>query len=102
MQPDDEICVCFHVSLRKLLNFARRERPKHAAQMSNCLEAGTGCGWCIPILCRIHAAADAGRAFAFESTPEEYQQQRTAYRKAALGKHSFETGKAEGESPPDP
>ncbi len=28
--------------------------------MSNCLGAGTGCGWCIPILVRIHEKALAG------------------------------------------
>jgi bacterioferritin-associated ferredoxin len=54
---DDKICYCYHVSLRKLINFARRERPEKASQMSLCLGAGTGCGWCIPILKKIHAQA---------------------------------------------
>src|ERR1043166_3814994 len=49
---DDKICCCYHVSLRKLVNFARRERLQRASQMSQCLGAGTGCGWCIPILKR--------------------------------------------------
>lgn len=53
MQPDDEICYCYHVSLRKLYHFARRERPRHPSRMSECLGAGTGCGWCIPLLCKI-------------------------------------------------
>ena len=53
MNLDDQICYCYHVSLRKLTNFARRERLRRASQMSNCLGAGTGCGWCIPILKRI-------------------------------------------------
>ncbi len=55
MKPDDEICYCYHVTLRKLLNFARRTRPQRASQLSQCLDAGTGCGWCIPVLQRIHA-----------------------------------------------
>ncbi|HWL94344.1 MAG TPA: (2Fe-2S)-binding protein [Phycisphaerae bacterium] len=50
MKPDDKICYCYHVSLRKLVNFARREKPERPSQMSDCLNAGTGCGWCIPIL----------------------------------------------------
>jgi NAD(P)H-nitrite reductase large subunit len=51
--PDDNVCYCYRVSLRKLVNFARRERPARASQMSRCLDAGTGCGWCIPFLVRI-------------------------------------------------
>jgi len=54
MNLDDNICYCYHVSMRKLVNFARRERLVRASQMSNCLGAGTGCGWCIPILQKIH------------------------------------------------
>lgn len=54
MNLDDDICYCYHVPMRKLLNFARREQPVRASQMSNCLGAGTGCGWCIPILRKIH------------------------------------------------
>jgi bacterioferritin-associated ferredoxin len=57
VEIDDQICYCYHISLRKLLNFARRKRPQRASQMSNCLGAGTGCGWCIPILRKIHGNA---------------------------------------------
>ena len=57
MNLDDDVCFCYHVPLRKLLAFARREQPKRASQMSNCLGAGTGCGWCIPILRRIQSQA---------------------------------------------
>jgi bacterioferritin-associated ferredoxin len=46
MNLDDEICHCNHVSLRKLINFARRTRPSDPALMSECLGAGTGCGRC--------------------------------------------------------
>jgi len=59
MNADDQICYCYHVPLRKLVNFARRERPQKPSQMSNCLGAGTGCGWCIPILMKIHASITA-------------------------------------------
>ena len=53
MQPDDELCLCFHVSLRKVRNFLRVEKPRKAAQLSDCFGAGTGCGWCRPFLLRL-------------------------------------------------
>jgi NAD(P)H-nitrite reductase large subunit len=56
MKIDDKVCYCYNVSLRKLVNFARRERIQRASQLSNCLNAGTGCGWCIPVLKKIHQA----------------------------------------------
>ena len=60
MGPDDKICYCYHVSLRKLYHFARRERLQRPSQMSDCLGAGTGCGWCIPILCKLHQRVSEG------------------------------------------
>jgi bacterioferritin-associated ferredoxin len=47
---DQEICLCFHVTRRKVLNFLRVERPRRASQLSECGGAGTGCGWCRPFL----------------------------------------------------
>ena len=89
MRLDDKICYCYHVSLRKLVNFARRERPARASGMSECLGAGTGCGWCIPILKRIHAevaaehAFDEGRSVAgLPETADEYARARSVYLKA--------------------
>jgi len=57
MSTDQEICHCYHVSLRKLINYARREHPAHPEQMSECLGAGTGCGGCVPHLRIIAEAA---------------------------------------------
>jgi bacterioferritin-associated ferredoxin len=54
MQPDDTVCFCFNVSLRKIETFCTVERPRYASQISECLSAGTGCGWCVPMLTRIH------------------------------------------------
>ena len=54
LDPDDTICFCFHVPLRKIENFCRVEKPKAASQISECLSAGTGCGWCVPMLRKIH------------------------------------------------
>src|SRR5262245_57313345 len=82
---DDRICYCYHVSLRKLINFARREQPVRASQMSDCLGAGTGCGWCIPILKRIHERARQGNGAeadviaALPATPDEYAGNREIY-----------------------
>jgi len=50
MQPDDELCLCFHVSKRKLVNYLRIERPRRASELTGCFGAGTGCGWCRPFL----------------------------------------------------
>lgn len=50
MNPDDEVCHCFHVTRRKLENFIRLRHVKRAEQLSECLGAGTGCGGCRPDL----------------------------------------------------
>src|SRR5881394_1067040 len=54
LKPDDTVCFCFHVPLRKIENFCRVEKPKAASQISECLSAGTGCGWCVPMLRHLH------------------------------------------------
>ena len=61
MQPDDELCLCFHVTRRKVENFIRIERPRRAGQMAECFGAGTGCGWCRPFLQRLFEKAQAGQ-----------------------------------------
>ena len=50
MLPDEELCLCFHVTRRKVENFIRVERPKRDTKLSECFGAGTGCGWCRPLL----------------------------------------------------
>ena len=95
MNPDDEICICFHVSLRKLVHFARREQPKAPARMSECLGAGTGCGWCIPILCKIAASAQRPDLFRVDLTPEEYAAERAKYQEEKRAKNTFEPPAAE-------
>jgi NAD(P)H-nitrite reductase large subunit len=81
MSPDDTICYCYHVAYRKLWNFARREQCRRPSQLSDCLGAGTGCGWCIPILKRIFDAAAEQQSDgpALEMTPEEDARRRKAY-----------------------
>lgn len=54
LQPDDTVCFCFHVTLRKIETYCTIEKPQAASQISECLSAGTGCGWCVPMLQKIH------------------------------------------------
>lgn len=55
MNSDDELCLCFHVTRRKVEQFIRARRPAVASQLSECYGAGTGCGWCRPFLQRLHS-----------------------------------------------
>lgn len=98
MTLDDDVCYCYHVSLRKLLNFARRTQPTHPEQMSECLGAGTGCGWCVPVLCKIAAAARAGQTFKLEQSPAEYAAARETYRTENRPRHQFDDPPQEGVS----
>jgi bacterioferritin-associated ferredoxin len=87
MQFNDEICYCFHVPMGKLIHFSRRVRPRRASQMTECLGAGTGCGWCIPFLIKIAEDPDAFRVD--DLSPEEYAARRDQYRKSGP-KNRFE------------
>ncbi len=87
MDPNDTICHCFNVPLRKLVNFSRRERPPHASQMTQCLEAGTGCGWCIPFLSKIAEHPDAFSTI--DLSADEYAARRSTYIKAEQPKNRF-------------
>jgi len=60
MKPDDELCLCFHVSQRKVATFLRVEKPRRVGQIAECFGAGTGCGWCRPFLGKMFAAAACG------------------------------------------
>jgi bacterioferritin-associated ferredoxin len=87
MDADDTVCYCFHVSRRKLVNFARRTQPRVPSQMADCGGAGTGCGWCIPFLKQIfrqnrgeNVGDDLDRL-----TPEEYAHRRAGYVRAGGG-----------------
>ncbi len=46
MLPDDELCLCFHVSWRKVINYIRIHQIRMPSQLAECQSAGTGCGWC--------------------------------------------------------
>ena len=76
-----EVCLCFHVSLRKLAKFCRLEKPKVATQLSECYGAGTGCGWCRPFLEHIFAETRDGNTPEFDMSEEEYRSLRKQYHK---------------------
>jgi len=86
MELDDEICYCFHISQRKILNYIRVQQPKVASQISECGSAGTGCGWCIPFLKKYFAQMKQGVTLTTEDlNAAEYASQRSEYIKAGKG-----------------
>lgn len=88
MDPDDELCLCFHVTRRKVENFIRLERPRRVGQLADCYGAGSGCGWCRPFLQRLFDAAQQASADAGEPdlpTAAEYARGRTNYVHAGGG-----------------
>jgi bacterioferritin-associated ferredoxin len=80
MNPDDEVCLCFHVSLRKVRTFLSRDNPPVASLISECLSAGTGCQWCVPFLKHLHACHVEGKAVDLKVSPEQYAKSRLSYR----------------------
>ena len=92
MQIDDDVCLCFHVSKRKVINFIRNEKPSTASQLSQCFGAGTGCGWCRPYLENLYEQIQVDPAFgdpptadavevSTEQTAESYAMLRQDYLK---------------------
>jgi NAD(P)H-nitrite reductase large subunit len=80
MDLDAEICVCFHVTRRKLLSFVRTERPSVPSQLSQCGGAGTGCGWCVPFLQHIFDEVRGVTPGEIDRlSPHEYRRQREEY-----------------------
>lgn len=95
MDPDAHVCLCFHVSKRKIVNFCKRERPPVASVISECLSAGTGCGWCVPYLKRLHQQVmDGVEDPDLPVNPEEYARKRMRYRKTGEREEAQENGNA--------
>ncbi len=87
MSLDTEVCYCFHITRRKLVNFMALQELKVASQLSECGGAGTGCGWCIPFLKQLFAQHRTGEEIEFDSlTAEEYAQRRAGYIRSGKGK----------------
>lgn len=79
MELDDQLCYCFHVTKRKVVNFIRVTKPHVASQLSECGGAGTGCGWCVPFLKKCFEASSAAPDSASQMTAEEYAAKRAVY-----------------------
>ncbi len=80
MHPDDHLCLCFKISLGKIQSYLAREKPQVPSLISECLGAGTGCGWCIPYLKDLHKKHQAGQPTTIESSTSYYQKSRIAYK----------------------
>jgi bacterioferritin-associated ferredoxin len=79
MDPDDQVCLCFRVSLRKIRTFLEREKPPVASLISECLGAGTGCQWCVPFLKHLHAQHARGETPDLKISPQRYADARLTY-----------------------
>ena len=82
MDPDDHVCLCFRVSLRKIRGYLAREDPPVASLISECLGAGTGCQWCVPFLKHLHAQHQRGETPDLKVSPEQYANARLGYHKS--------------------
>ena len=93
MDDDQDLCLCFHVSKRKVVNYLRIEKPQVASQLSDCHGAGTGCGWCIPYLEKLHQESIADNLEHCQlPTESEYAAKRQEYlQKKKANKQSEKT-----------
>jgi NAD(P)H-nitrite reductase large subunit len=86
MDLDQEVCLCFHVTRRKLLSYLRTARPRVPSQLTECGGAGTGCGWCVPFLKQLFRQAAQGSGTELEQlTAEEYAKGRAGYLREGKG-----------------
>ena len=86
MELDDELCLCFHVTKRKVVNFIRIEKPRALSQLSQCYGAGTGCGWCRVFLQRLYEARISGDVLKQpEPDAKEYASDRSEYVRSGKG-----------------
>lgn len=86
MEDDDLVCLCFGVSKRKIVHFIRRRRPARPSQISECLSAGTGCGWCVPFIANLYRQVTAGSSDPdLPISPAQYAKRRSRYRRS--GQH---------------
>lgn len=92
MDPDQELCLCFKVSQRKVVNFLKREQPTVASQLTECLGAGTGCGWCVPSLEKLWGQVRNGVEPDLGVDAEAYAEQRKHYCKTGERPESGEAG----------
>ncbi len=80
MNREEEVCICHRVSLGKLTNYIKREEPKVASQLSECLGAGTACRRCQPFLEKILTQHQAGELMELKVGFENYADKRQQYK----------------------
>ncbi len=87
MELDDELCLCFHVTKRKVVNFIRITQPRRASQLSECYGAGTGCGWCRKYMQHLFEQYQAGTLGnpVDEPSAQEHAQGRSRYVRQGQG-----------------
>jgi bacterioferritin-associated ferredoxin len=105
MDLDHKLCYCYGISKRKIVNFVRQTRPRKASMISQCFEAGSGCGWCIPFLVKIHRQVLAGEPVGDDGlSPEEYEGMRKKYRasveEGTAARNSYEASAEEDPAAP--
>lgn len=81
MDDDDFVCLCFHVSKRKVIQYLRVVQPVVPSQLSECYGAGSGCGWCRPYLTKLMqqhdlAADDLPDRQSYAAGRKQYRQSR--------------------------
>lgn len=103
MELDEDICLCFHVSLRKVKKFIRLEKPVRASQISQCYGAGTGCGWCRPflesLLAESQAAPNDAPVFTFDKKGQKkgkkWKRAKSATKRAKSATHHLSPARLE-------
>ncbi len=88
MDLDQEVCLCFHVTRRKIESYIRHEKPIRASQLAECYGAGTGCKWCVRYLKAIFEArsddsskSESGEQATILPSAEQYAAMRKSYHK---------------------
>ena len=81
MRPDDHVCICHKVSLRKIRVFLKQKKPTAPSQLSECLGAGTGCGWCISALQDLHSQHCSNNMPDISCSFENYKKERAHWKK---------------------
>jgi bacterioferritin-associated ferredoxin len=95
----DEVCLCFHVPLGKVTRFIQREDPPVASLISECLGAGTGCGWCIPVLRKLHRQHAQGMPMEITVDPQAYASGRRVYQKTGERPQDHSSGQGSSQNP---
>ena len=96
MEPDDNVCLCYRVSLHKIRAYLAREDPPVASLISECLDAGTGCQWCVPFLEHLHTLHKTGETPDLNISPQRYTEARNGFKRSGDRDETLVTKATEG------